>query len=174
MYQRILVPVDGSPTSARGLDEAIRIAKLTQGQLRLLHVIDEMSFALSMDAYAGYAGAWLDTLRGQGRTLLEGCKDTAQAAGVEADVALRDTFSGSVHEQVTAEAASWPADLIVLGTHGRRGVGRVVMGSSAENVLRYATVPVLLVRAPAESKTKTESPSGSTKLDLPSAALSFE
>ena len=174
MYQRILVPVDGSPTSARGLDEAIRIAKLTQGQLRLLHVIDEMSFALSMDAYAGYAGDWLDTLRGQGRTLLEGCKATAQAAGVEADVALRDTFAGSVHEQVTAEADSWPADLIVLGTHGRRGVGRVVMGSSAENVLRYATVPVLLVRAPAESKTKTESPSGSTKLDLPSAALSFE
>ena len=168
MYQRILVPVDGSPTSARGLDEAIRIAKLTQGRLRLLHVIDELSFALSMDAYAGYAGAWLDTLRDQGRTLLEGCKATAQAAGVEAEVVLRDTFAGSVHEQVTAEATTWPADLIVLGTHGRRGVGRVVMGSSAENILRYATVPVLLVRAPAEPTAKTESP------NLPSAALSFE
>ncbi|MDM0083453.1 universal stress protein [Variovorax sp. J31P179] len=174
MYQRILVPVDGSPTSERGLDEAIRIAQLTHGQLRLLHVIDELSFALAMDAYAGYAGDWLDTLREQGRTLLEKCKATAQAAGVDADIALRDTFSGSVHEQVTTEAASWPADLIVLGTHGRRGVGRVVMGSSAENILRYATVPVLLVRAPAESKAKTESPGESTKVDLPSAALSFE
>jgi nucleotide-binding universal stress UspA family protein len=175
MYQRILVPVDGSPTSVRGLDEAIRIARLTHGRLRLLHVIDELSFALSMDAYAGYAGDWLNSLREQGRTLLEGCKATAQAAGVEADIALRDTFAGSVHEQVTAEADSWPADLIVLGTHGRRGVGRVVMGSSAENILRYATVPVLLVRAPAsESKAKTEPAAGSARLSLPAAALSFE
>jgi nucleotide-binding universal stress UspA family protein len=175
MYQRILVPVDGSPTSVRGLDEAIRIARLTQGQLRLLHVIDELSFALSMDAYAGYAGDWLDSLRAQGRTLLEGCKATAQAAGVEADMALRDTFTGSVHEQVTVEADSWPADLIVLGTHGRRGVGRFVMGSSAENILRYASVPVLLVRAPAsESKAKSEPAAGAARLNLPSAALSFE
>ena len=173
MYQRILVPVDGSPTSSRGLDEAISIARLTKGRLRLFHVIDELSFALAMDAYSGYAGNWLDVLREKGRSILEECRATAQAAGIEADVVLCDSFSGSVHDQVTAEAGKWHADLIVLGTHGRRGVGRLVMGSSAEFIVRYATVPVLLVRAP-EVGTKSEAPATSTKLNLPSAALSFE
>jgi nucleotide-binding universal stress UspA family protein len=173
MYQRILVPVDGSPTSARGLDEAIRIAKLTQGRLRLFHVIDELSFALAMDAYSGYAGDWLSVLREKGCNLLEEGKAAAQAAGVEADVVLCDSFSSSVHQQVTEEARKWSADLIVVGTHGRRGVGRFVMGSSAEYILRYATVPVLLVRA-AETKANPESASAASKLDQPSAALSFE
>ncbi|MDM0073691.1 universal stress protein [Variovorax sp. J2P1-59] len=173
MYQRILVPVDGSPTSTRGLDEAISIAKLTHGRLRLFHVIDELSFALAMDAYSGHAGDWLGVLRNAGRKLLEEGKAIAEAAGVEADVVLCDSFSGSVHEQVTEEARRWSADLIVVGTHGRRGVGRFVMGSSAEYILRYSTVPVLLVRA-AETKTKAETEAVSSKLDQPSAALSFE
>jgi nucleotide-binding universal stress UspA family protein len=148
MYQRILVPVDGSSTSQRGLDEAIRLALLTRGRLRLLHVIDELSFALAMDAHAGYAGDWLSVLRESGERLLEDAKAAAKAAGVEADVVLCDRLSGKVHELVASEAARWPADLIVLGTHGRRGVGRSVMGNSAEHILRHATVPILLVRAP--------------------------
>jgi len=173
MYQRILVPVDGSSTSQRGLEEAVRLAKLTQGRLRLFHVIDELSFALAMDAYAGYAGDWLNVLRENGRRILDAAKTTAQAAGIEADAVLCDSFAGSVHELVNAEAAKWPADLIVLGTHGRRGVGRVVMGSSAEHILRYASVPVLLVRAPTvESKTDSAQPPA--RVSLPTGALAFE
>jgi nucleotide-binding universal stress UspA family protein len=175
MYQRILVPVDGSPTSTRGLDEAIRIAKLTGGRLRLFHVIDELSFALAMDAYAGYAGDWLKVLREKGQGILDEARTVAQASGVEADTVLCDQFSGSVHEQVTAEASKWPADLIVLGTHGRRGIGRFVMGSSAEYVLRYATVPVLLVRASERTAAVQAQAAGtSTKVNVPSAALSIE
>ena len=66
MYQKILVPVDGSTTSAAGLAEAIRLAQLTQGQLRLVHVVDELSFAMSMDAYVGRVNDWLEELRGAG------------------------------------------------------------------------------------------------------------
>ena len=62
------------------------------------------------------------------------------------DVALKESFAGRVCDLVVEEAATWPADLIVIGTHGRRGVGRLFMGSDAEQVLRLATVPVLLVR----------------------------
>lgn len=148
MYQRILVPVDGSSTSSHGLAEAIRLATLTHGRLRLMHVIDELSFALAMDAYAGHTGDWLAELRAAGTRLLEEGRAKAAAEGVEADFVLCDSFRGAVPERVAAEAASWPADLIVLGTHGRRGLGRMVMGSSAEHILRTATVPVLLVRAP--------------------------
>ena len=169
MYQRILVPVDGSSTSAHGLGEAIRLAGLTGGRLRLMHVIDELSFALAMDAYAGHSGDWLQELRNAGTRLLEEGKAKAAAAGVEADSVLCDNFRGAVTDRVTAEAASWPADLIVLGTHGRRGSGRQVMGSSAEHILRTANVPVLLVRAPeAHAKADAE------RFTLPSGTLASE
>lgn len=166
MYQRILVPIDGSSTSSRGLDEAIRLAKLTQGRLRLMHVIDELSFALAMDAYSGYTGDWLAQLRAAGNTLLEEARAKAAAAGVEAECLLCDTFRGAVAERVVSDAAAWPADLIVLGTHGRRGLGRMVMGSSAELILRHATVPVLLVRAP-EAQAKAEA----ARFTLPSGLV---
>jgi nucleotide-binding universal stress UspA family protein len=173
MYQRILVPVDGSSTSQRGLDEAINLARLTQGRLRLIHVIDELSFALTADAYAGMAGNLLDTLRENAQRLLDDARSAALAAGVEADTVLCDTLSGAVHEMVTAEAAKWPADVIVLGTHGRRGVGRLVLGSSAEHILRFAPVPVLLVRAP-ESPAKPEQAGEPTRVSLPAGALVME
>ena len=66
IYQRILVPIDGSETAQRGLQEAIRLAKAGGGQLRLFHVIDDLSFALAMDAYAGQQGDWLATMREAG------------------------------------------------------------------------------------------------------------
>ena len=173
MYQKILVPVDGSSTSNLGLDEAIRLAQLTKGRLRLIHVIDELSFALAMDAYSGHAGDWLGVLRKDGARVLEEARGRATTAGVDVETALRDNFSNSVHELVTSEAAQWPADLIVLGTHGRRGVGRLVLGSSAEHILRYAPVPVLLVRAPG-AKSRAKVVADSIRVSLPSAALGME
>ncbi|WP_137860604.1 universal stress protein [Variovorax sp. 3P27G3] len=156
MYQRILVPIDGSSTSTRGVAEAIRLARLTGGRLRLVHVIDELSFALAMDAYAGYAGNWLEELRKDARKLLDEARAEATKQGVAADLVLLDNFKGAVHDQVIAEAVSSNADLIVIGTHGRRGIGRWVMGSSAEHILRMSPVPVLLVRAPESAKTESE------------------
>ncbi|MET3464655.1 MULTISPECIES: universal stress protein [unclassified Variovorax] len=156
MYQRILVPIDGSSTASRGLVEAIHLAKLTGARLRLVHVIDELSFALSMDAYAGYAGSWLEELRRNARNLLEDGRTRAVREGIETDTVLLDNFKGAVHDQVVAEAQAWKADLIVIGTHGRRGLGRWVMGSSAEHILRMSPVPVLLVRAPESAKTEHE------------------
>jgi len=175
MYQRILVPIDGSPTSTRGLQEAIRLAMLTKGRLRLIHVIDELSFALGMDAYAGYGGNWLQLLRDKGTRVLEQAKAAVVATGVGVETTLNDTFSDAVHLVVTAEADRWPADLIVLGTHGRRGVGRMVMGSSAENILRYSTVPVLLVRAPESgSNAGAESPLAPAHRTMPAGAVAME
>jgi len=176
MYQRILVPIDGSPTSEKGLEEAIRLAKLTQGRLRLVHVIDELSFALAMDAYAGLVGDWLTELRANGARFLEEAKAKATAAGVEADTLLHDSFSNPVHDLICADAAEWPADLIVIGTHGRRGVGRLVMGSSAENVLRHAPVPVLLIRAPETEPKTPDAGSGhpSERLHLPEGTVALE
>lgn len=147
MYQRILVPVDGSPTAQRGLAEAIALARSGGGRLRLLHVVDELSFALSADAFASYAGDMLTLLREGGEQILAKARAEVEAAGVAVETVLRDSYAGRVGDLVAAEASAWPADLIVIGTHGRRGVGRLFMGSDAEQVLRLAPVPVLLVRA---------------------------
>ena len=173
MYQKILVPIDGSDTSARGLEEAIRLAKMTMGRLRLFHIIDELSFALGMDAYAGYAGDWLNTLRENGTKLLQDAKAKALVAGIDAEVVLHDSFNGKIAELVAAEAASWPAHLIVLGTHGRRGIGRMFLGSGAESILRTAPVPVLLVRA-GEQAAAAEALTVAARVSIPSAALSIE
>jgi nucleotide-binding universal stress UspA family protein len=174
MYQRILVPVDGSATSRRGLDEAIRLAGLSHGRLRLLHVVDELSFALGMGSYTGYAGEWMNEMRNAGTRLLDEMKATVRAAGIDVDSVLYDNFAGSVHELITTEADRWPADVIVIGTHGRRGVGRLVLGSSAENVLRFARVPVLLVRAPDEAAAAPARESISAALHLPEGTVASE
>ncbi|MEN4919027.1 universal stress protein [Achromobacter spanius] len=148
MYNRILVPIDGSETSQVGLKEAIRIAGLTQGRLRLIHVIDELSFALTVDAYSYHAGELLDLMRANGKKLLESAQETVRAAGIEADYALYENLDRTVQQRVLDEADAWKADLIVIGTHGRRGARRLVLGSSAEGIMRGASVPVLLVRSP--------------------------
>ncbi len=150
MYQRILVPVDGSEPSNRGLKEAIRIAASTHGQLRLFHVIDDLSFALALGSDSGLSGDLLASLRGAGRKVLDTAQAAASAAGIEADTRLSDAFPGAVQDKVAAEAREWGADLIVLGTHGRRGAARLMLGSGAERILRTAPVPVLLVRAQEE------------------------
>ncbi|MEN5167187.1 MULTISPECIES: universal stress protein [Achromobacter] len=148
MYERILVPIDGSPTSELGLKEAMRLAMLTHGRLRLIHVIDELSFALAADSYGNYAGELLDLLQKNGAELLAKAQTTARAQGLQTDTVLYENLAKTVAQRVVDEAVSWQADLIVVGTHGRRGVRRMVLGSSAEGILRTSPVPVLLVRAP--------------------------
>ncbi len=173
MYQKLLVPVDGSPTSNRGLEEAIRLATLTHGRLRLVHVVDDLSFSLATGAYGGYSGDLLDVLRSGGSEILAQAAAKVEAAGLEVDTVLHETMTGSVSGVITREASDCGADLIVLGTHGRRGVGRMVLGSSAESVVRYAPVPVLLVRAPELKASKSGSDSESknfldpVRLELP-------
>ena len=173
MYQRILVPIDGSEPSRLGLDEAIRLAQMSRGQLRVFHVIDDLSFALALDAYSGHPGDWLHSLREEGTRLLEDAKKCAAAAGVSAEGVLHESFNGKVPELVAAEARQWPAEVIVVGTHGRRGVGRLVLGSGAESIMRCAPVPVLLVPAPQKAR-DSEAPLIEGRVSIPSAALSME
>ncbi len=153
MYQKILVPIDGSATSARGLSEAIRLGRLTGARLRLIHVVDELSFALSAGYGMSYTADILGLLREAGVEILSKAKAEVEAAGLQVDTVLNDSFAGRVCDLVADQTTGWGAELIVLGTHGRRGVGRLFMGSDAENIVRSATVPVLLLRSEAAAKT---------------------
>ena len=107
MYQRILVPVDGSATSNCGLEEAIRVAQLTHGQLRLFHVIDDLSYALALGSDSGLSDDLLRSLRGEASRILDAAQAAARAAGIEADTSLCDAVPGPVQDKVAAEARDW-------------------------------------------------------------------
>ena len=148
MYKKILVAVDGSATSLRGLDEAVRVAKATGGRLMLVHVVNELIVA-DLPA-AGYDRIMV-SLRESGTKVLEDAAARVTRADVPCEQKLIETLGGRPADEIVREARQWPADLIVLGTHGRRGLKRLAMGSDAELVLRLAPVPVLMVRDQPES-----------------------
>jgi nucleotide-binding universal stress UspA family protein len=145
-YERILVAVDGSEAANRGLREAVRLAKEEQAQLTILHVVNEYyAFA---NPEAGAAAADIVTaLRDSGKELLAKAEATAAKQRLKPRTVLRETIGAAAADEIISEADKQRADLIVLGTHGRRGVRRMVLGSDAEQVVRSAKVPVLLVRA---------------------------
>jgi nucleotide-binding universal stress UspA family protein len=146
MYERILVPVDGSPTSARGLAEAVKLARLTGARILLLHAVDTAAVAVTPEAGAAVASLY-EAMREGGEQILAEARETVAKAGVAVESVQLDTVSGRVSDLVIDHARTWRADLIVIGTHGRRGVGRLLLGSDAEQIVRGAPVPVLLVRA---------------------------
>jgi nucleotide-binding universal stress UspA family protein len=145
MYQRILVAVDGSPTSLRGLDEAVKIARSSGGRLLLVHVVNELLVTPDVIP-AIYYDSIVQSLRESGIKVLEEASAIARRADVACEPQLAETLGGRVADEIVKQAKHWSADLIVLGTHGRRGLERLAMGSDAELVLRLADVPVLLVR----------------------------
>ena len=146
MYKRLLVPIDGSETARLGLEEAVRLGKSTGGRIRLIHVVNELPL-MSPTMTGTVMTEIIDALREQGSRILASAEDTVRSAGLEAETRLVEAMGGPAGEQVVRDAAAWPADVIVCGTHGRRGVRRIVMGSDAEYILRHTPVPVLLVRA---------------------------
>lgn len=146
MYQHILVAVDGSSTSDLALAEAVRLAREQGAKLRLVHVVDALT--LNYDAeWVNYAEIREAFIRA-GNDTLKRAQATVQQAGVEAEAKLAEIEAPGrrIADMIAQEAQSWPADLIVIGTHGRRGISHVLLGSVAESVLRIAGKPVLLIR----------------------------
>jgi nucleotide-binding universal stress UspA family protein len=144
MYKKILVPVDGSESSTRGLEEAIKIAKQCGATLRLAHAVNEQFVDIGVGA-AAYASQFIAAMREAGAALLRDTVAKVQAEGLMPESVLLDQLGTRVADLIVDHANRWQADLIVMGTHGRRGVSRLVMGSDAELVLRSSWVPVLLV-----------------------------
>ncbi|HQS01099.1 MULTISPECIES: universal stress protein [unclassified Polaromonas] len=145
-YHQILVPFDGSPTSEKALDEAIRLARLTGARLRLLHVVDELSYVNGFETAMNYTNEIVPLMQAAGEKLLALGRQKAVDQGVDTDSVLIVGGPGRICEHVAEQARSAGADLIVVGSHGRRGMGRVLMGSDAEQIVRTAPVPVLVVR----------------------------
>ncbi|HQU63527.1 MAG: universal stress protein [Nitrosomonas sp.] len=148
MYQRILVPIDGSSNSERALQEAIKFAQFHHAHLMLVHVLEDIQYA-EMENYINYAEI-LKSFKDSARKMLEKASQLVRQADVEVSEKLLVASGRRVAHVLVEEASQWPADLIIIGTHGRSGFNRLLLGSIAESVLRLSPVPVLLIRSETE------------------------
>lgn len=148
MYKQLLVPVDGSEPSMLGLAEAIKIAKSDGSKLHLVHVVDEVA-PFGMDLPARAIEQFIDALRERGKEILGKAQREVFENALKSEGVLLETIGGRAADLIIEHAKQCKADLIVMGTHGRRGLRRLALGSDAELVVRSSQVPVLLVRGAA-------------------------
>lgn len=147
MYQKILVAVDGSAASRQALQEAARMAP-PGATLRVVSVLENPLWSVPIEQGVVFDVELMhQSLVAAGKDILNQAGELLAAHGLEASTCLLDLFErdNSIPGAILEEADAWQAEVIVLGTHGRRGFRRLLMGSVAEALLRAAKRPVLLV-----------------------------
>jgi nucleotide-binding universal stress UspA family protein len=148
MYQRVLFATDGSAFAEAALADAIEMARMAAGEMRVVTVVEAPAFHGTPEATVLYETemykSLVEELEKIARAAVERAAYHARARGVQCSTAIRH---GLPADEILAEAKDWRADAIVLATHGRSGLGRLFVGSVASKVVHHATCPVLLHRA---------------------------
>ncbi|QLD86065.1 universal stress protein [Natronomonas halophila] len=147
MYEKILVPTDGSDTAENAVEHALDIAEKYDAEVHALYVVDTDSMSLTL------GGEQLDRIEQGQFDEMEEVKGKADAAtGYVADGAasrgldaVEHISAGKPHDQIANYAEHNDIDLVVMGSHGRSGVKRAILGSVTERTLRSTHVPVLVV-----------------------------
>jgi len=149
MYRRILVAIDGSESSQRALEHALALAKDQQARLRIVNAVEFPHYLVMTTGYPVSVSDLMKSMREEGQRMLSQAQARASLVGAKTEAAVLESKTGAERtaDILIEDAKQWDADLIVLGTHGRRGLDRVLLGSVAEAVVRLAPLPVLLVRA---------------------------
>lgn len=142
IYKQIMVAVDGSKPAVLALKEAIKLAKDQKAKLLIIHVLDDL---YSEDADHEL---FVALRKEEGQKILNEMEKVIRKSTVEFETELvgLKSSTGRIAEQIVKKARTWHADLIVIGTHGRQGFRRIFMDSIAEEVIRSARTPVLLIR----------------------------
>lgn len=150
MYQTILIPTDGSEGVEDAIEEGIDLARLTDATIHALYIVDDRDYGTVPDI------EWItlnQALATQGERAVEAIAERADRSGVETVTAIEEGKpAGRIIEYVESEGI----DLIVMGTHGRSGLSRLLIGSVTEAVIRRTTVPVHIVRVEDASSTRTD------------------
>jgi nucleotide-binding universal stress UspA family protein len=147
MYDRILVPTDGSECADRAVEHALDIAGQYDAELHVLSVVDSRDVSHSAPAISPEQVQ--QTLRDRAESVVEEVADRAEAAGVTVVTAVEPGIPDDV---VVEYAADEDCDLIVMGTHGRTGLERYLLGSVTERTVRRSSVPVLTIRGTDEDE----------------------
>ena len=141
-FRSVLVPIDGSDNSTRALETALKLAKDQKSSVTALYVVQKPAIADPFDV--SMTGEILESMEQYGKELLNTAKIKAEAMGIKIDT---DVTSGyTVANTIVEYARDGGYDLIVMGTRGRSGVQRVLLGSVAFGVITYANCAVLIVR----------------------------
>ena len=149
MFRRILVALDDSSAARRGLRAAMALAVDQRAILLAVCVVDDRALLPALDATyvpATLLQSWRDAAQVRARKTLARAEAFARTCGIPCKPVLVETSGSAIADAILEQAQRLRADVIVMGTHGRRGLRRLLMGSDAEAVLREAQVPVLLVR----------------------------
>lgn len=141
MYERILVPTDGSPTAAAAMDEAVALADHFDAAIHVLHVIDSWHYDTSIDSAVA-------PLREAGEGYVESLAEVAASAAIPVETAVE---VGAPAAHILEYAADHDIGLIVIGTSGGGGLPRRLLGSVSRYVVTHADRPVHVV--PAASRT---------------------
>jgi len=160
MYDRILVPTDGSSGGERAVEHAVELAATHGAEVHALYVISTVGYG-GLPRETSWEGI-RDALATEGETALDRIRELTGPA----DVPVEGTIvEGAPAQRIVEHADEIDCDLIVMGTHGRSGVDRLLLGSVAEHVVRSATVPVLTVRVETadESRAATPGPAGTSE-----------
>lgn len=162
MYHRILVAIDGSNTSRNALDAALNLARSEHAELQPVFVIDDAPLYYSVPGYDPSIITRAQTEEGE--RIIAAAAEAMRARGVAGAPRIVTTSSlEGIAERIVHAAQEFNADLLVLGTHGRRGMRRLMLGSVAEQTLRLAQLPVLLIPSASTSEQAAEAgPSGAT------------
>ena len=147
-YSNLLVPVDGGSASDRGLREALKLSRALHARLTLLHVVEDPVNEDVLEA-ACASPDLLIALRRDAKRILARAQARARRAHVRACGVMVERPGWRTADVIVEQARKEGASAIVMGTHGRRGVRRLVLGSEAEQVVRLSTIPVVLVRGAA-------------------------
>jgi nucleotide-binding universal stress UspA family protein len=148
MYKRIMVAVDDSFMTSQVLTAAVELARRTDAQVAICHAIDETILAQREVAMMlpNSVGKTEARMRMGAQGLLGRLAEMARAAGIEAEIMLVESEQKHVSDMLIDAATEWQADLLIVGTHGRRGIERFFVGSVAERLVRKSQVSLLLVR----------------------------
>jgi len=143
MYSQILVPTDGSPASDAAIEHAIDLARQYDARLHALYVVDGAAYS-TLEAGAEIV---VDALESEGEAATSRVAEAAEDAGVECTSTVT---TGTAYRSIIDYVEENDIDIVVMGTHGRKGLNRYLLGSVTERVVRTSEVPVLTVRQPAD------------------------
>ena len=144
MYQRILFPTDGSEITAKALTQALGMAKLTGAELCVLAVKEPFPYSAISEMQPVPPQEFFDAQERVASARVKGVTDAAAAAGVKTSGHTVEALHP--WEAILEHAKSQGCDLIVMASHGRRGVSALLLGSETQKVLTHCTLPVLVVR----------------------------